>query len=168
MHAKIPATRRNRSWAATKRAHFPATARVLEPVPAESAPTKDHFMRREGLEFAGIHLIADFWGASGLADVAIMEQALRDAVEAAQATLLHVHLHHFGDGAGVSGVAVLAESHISVHTWPERDFAAFDIFMCGDSRPHEALRVLSNVFTPQRTEIVEELRGKIPSPLSDA
>jgi len=48
---------------------------------------------------------------------------MRDAVEAAGATLLHIHLHTFEPNGGVSGVAVLAESHISVHTWPEKGYA---------------------------------------------
>jgi len=51
--------------------------------------------------------------------------------------LLHIHLHHFSHNGGVSGVAVLAESHISVHTWPERDYAAIDVFMCGHTSPVE-------------------------------
>ncbi|MEM7251948.1 MAG: adenosylmethionine decarboxylase, partial [Pseudomonadota bacterium] len=151
--------RGKRSWAARERAHFHANTRVLEAVPSEPDERKDHFMRRDGLEFAGIHLIADFWGAANLGSISFMEQAMREAVEAAGATLLHIHLHHFGEGAGVSGVAVLAESHISVHTWPERDFAAFDIFMCGDARPEEALRVLEEAFKPGRAHVVEELRG---------
>ena len=54
----------------------------------------------------------------------------RECIRAAGATLLHIHLHHFTPNNGVSGVAVLAESHISVHTWPESGFAAFDVFMC--------------------------------------
>jgi len=62
-----------------------------------------------------------------------MEATLREAVLQAGATLLHIHLHHFTPNGGISGVAVLAESHISVHTWPERNFAAFDVFMCGDA-----------------------------------
>jgi S-adenosylmethionine decarboxylase proenzyme len=45
------------------------------------------------------------------------------------ATLLHIHLHHFEPNGGVSGVAVLAESHISIHSWPKRGYAALDIFM---------------------------------------
>ena len=57
----------------------------------------------------------------------------------AGATLLHIHLHTFTDGGGISGVAVLAESHISVHTWPEKGYAAFDVFMCGDAEPRKAL-----------------------------
>ena len=51
------------------------------------------------------------------------------------ATILHGHFHHFGPNSGVSGVLVLAESHVSIHTWPERDYAALDIFVCGDCNP---------------------------------
>ena len=87
--------------------------------------------------------------------------ALRKAIEACDATLLHVHLHHFGNGCGVSGVAVLAESHISVHTWPERDFAAFDIFMCGSCNPELALPVLQKQFNPKRMETEVHKRGVI-------
>jgi S-adenosylmethionine decarboxylase len=91
----------------------------------------DHFITRDGVTFAGHHLIIDLWEAKGLDDKARIEQAMRDAVEAAGATLLHIHLHTFTPNGGISGVAVLAESHISVHTWPERGYAAFDVFMCG-------------------------------------
>ncbi len=59
---------------------------------------------------------------------------------------LHIHLHKFEDGGGISGVAVLAESHISVHTWPEKGFAAFDVFMCGNAEPRKALDVFKRVF----------------------
>jgi S-adenosylmethionine decarboxylase len=92
---------------------------------------------------------------------ATVTEAERRAVEAAGATLLHIHLHHFTPNGGVSGVAVLAESHISVHTWPECDYAAFDIFMCGDARPELGAEVLRETFTPSRTEIVEHRRGVV-------
>jgi S-adenosylmethionine decarboxylase len=58
-------------------------------------------------------------------------------------------------------VAVLAESHISVHTWPERNFAAFDVFMCGESEPARAIPVLEAAFTPSKVEVEEILRGKV-------
>jgi S-adenosylmethionine decarboxylase len=121
----------------------------------------DHFIERDGEIFAGTHLIIDFHGAEGLDDLARMEEGLRGAVAAAGATLLHIHLHHFTPNGGISGVAVLAESHISVHTWPERDYAAFDIFMCGDARPELGARVLQETFLPERTEIVEHRRGRV-------
>ena len=80
-------------------------------------------------------------------------------MEAAGATLLHIHLHTFTHGGGVSGVAVLAESHISVHTWPERGYAAFDVFMCGDADPRKALPILKRAFAPKRVVLGEHKRG---------
>jgi len=120
---------------------------------------KDHFITREGLTFAGSHLIIDLWDAEGLDDRDRIEQALIDAVRAAGATLLHIHLHTFSEGGGISGVAVLAESHISVHTWPERAYAAFDVFMCGDAEPRKALGVFKAAFNPGRIVIGEHKRG---------
>lgn len=122
---------------------------------------KDHFIQRNGVEFAGTHILLDLWGASYLDDITRIEQAMRDIVEACGATLLHIHLHHFSPSGGVSGVAVLAESHISVHTWPERDYAAFDVFMCGDAQPENAIPVLKRAFYPRRLEVCEELRGRV-------
>ena len=61
------------------------------------------------------------------------------------ATLLHIHTHKFSP-QGVSGVAILAESHISVHTWPEIGYGAFDVFMCGDAEQMNAVGVLSRAF----------------------
>ncbi len=122
---------------------------------------KDHFITRNGIEFAGTHLLLDLWGASHLDDLERMENAMREIVEKCGATLLHIHLHHFTPSGGISGVAVLAESHISVHTWPERDYAAFDVFMCGDAQPENAVPVLKRAFFPHRLEVTEELRGRV-------
>ena len=126
--------------------------------PAGDDPA-DHFVEREGVLFAGTHLILDFWGAKHLEDLNVVERALRQSVDRCNATLLHLHLHHFTPNGGISGVAVLAESHISVHTWPERGFAAFDIFMCGKANPEEAISVLKRAFHPRTMKITEKLRG---------
>lgn len=145
----------------------PATEqRQLWPAHENTIPgseSQDHFITRNGVQFAGTHLIFDFWGASQLDDLALMEQAMRDSVMAAGATLLHIHLHHFTPNGGISGVAVLAESHISVHTWPERGFAAFDVFMCGDAEPEKAIPVLRQAFAPKHMNITEHLRGATQS-----
>lgn len=122
---------------------------------------KDFFVRQDDYEYAGKHLIIDLFGASSLDSLEQMEKALRQAVIASEATLLHIHLHHFTPNGGISGVAVLAESHISVHTWPERQFAAFDVFMCGNAMPEKALPVLEQFFTPSRVEVASYVRGKI-------
>lgn len=131
-----------------------------QPQNDELAAPKDHFIQREGIKFAGTHLLLDLWGAKYLDDIERIENAMRECVEACGATLLHIHLHHFSPSYGVSGVAVLAESHISVHTWPERDYAAFDVFMCGDAQPENAVAVLKRAFYPQRIEVTEALRGR--------
>jgi S-adenosylmethionine decarboxylase len=122
--------------------------------------SKDYFCERDGVRFAGTHLIVDLIGADRLDDLAHIEETLRRCVEAAKATLLHIHLHHFTPNGGVSGVAVLAESHISIHSWPERGFAALDVFMCGDAEPHRAIDVLRFAFQPKRVVVKELLRGK--------
>lgn len=137
-----------------------ASARTVPvPIPPGDEDRKDHFITRNGLTYAGSHLIIDLWDAEGLDDRDRIEQAMINAVKAAGATLLHIHLHRFSDGGGISGVAVLAESHISVHTWPEKGYAAFDVFMCGDAQPKKALDVFKAAFNPGRLVIGEHKRG---------
>ncbi len=128
----------------------------------EMSAGPDYFVEKDGLHFAGTHLLVDIWGARGMDDPVIIEAALRDAATAAGATVLHVHLHHFQSSKGVSGVVLLAESHISVHTWPERGFAAIDIFMCGSCDPHRAIPVLRRHFAPASIQINEQKRGLPP------
>lgn len=123
--------------------------------------TLDHFINRDGKTFAGTHLIIDLWGATQLDNLQVMEKALREAVKKAKATLLHIHLHHFTPNGGISGVAVLAESHISVHSWPERNYAAFDVFMCGDAQPEKAIDVLKAAFSPSEVKVDTILRGEV-------
>src|SRR3546814_12459175 len=64
---------------------------------------KDFFIERNGERFAGTHLIVDLWGAERIDDLAYVEDTLRECVEAAKATLLHIHLHHFTPNDGISG-----------------------------------------------------------------
>jgi S-adenosylmethionine decarboxylase len=104
---------------------------------------------------AGSHLLADLSGihAGRLSDCDELEALLRSAAAAAGARVLHSHFHGFGDGMGVTGVVLLAESHISIHTWPEDGFAAVDIFMCGASQPQTALDVIRTALDPQRCQL---------------
>ncbi len=126
----------------------------------DSVSQKDYFIERDGVRYAGTHLILDLRGAKRLDDIQHIEFVLREAVAASGATLLHVHLHHFTPNGGVSGVAVLAESHISIHTWPERRYAALDVFMCGCARPENTLEVFRRAFEPERMDVAEHLRGR--------
>lgn len=126
---------------------------------------EDHFVRRNGKTFAGTHLIIEVIDGTGLNDEDRIEQAFRDCVETCGATLLHIHTHKFTP-QGVSGVAVLAESHISVHTWPEIGYGAFDVFMCGDANPWYAVEVLRRHFDAGEVRVRELLRGEglVPEP----
>ncbi len=124
--------------------------------------TQDFFTEKNGLSFAGTHLLLDCWGASKLDDLAHIEATLRKAVEIAEATLLHLHLHHFTQNGGVSGVVVLAESHISIHTWPERNYAALDIFMCGDTQPDKTIGIFKAAFEVKNMTITKHFRGIDP------
>ena len=120
----------------------------------------DHFVVRNGVRCAGAHLIIDLYDAERLDDLDHIEAALRRCVDASGATLLHIHLHHFEPNGGVSGVAVLAESHISIHSWPENGYAALDVFMCGNASPDACIPVLRDAFNPKRIAVSEVLRGQ--------
>ena len=113
------------------------------------------------MTFAGTHLLVDLWGASRLDEPAWIDATLREAAIVAGATILHSHFHHFTPNGGVSGVVVLAESHISIHTWPERSFAAIDLFMCGDCDPNLSIPILRRAFSPDRIDVDEQRRGRV-------
>ncbi len=134
---------------------------LSETVDVRSTTGDDWFVSQKGVEFAGTHLLLEFWEASLLSNETAIEQALIRAAEAAGATVLDVRLHKFSPSGGVTGVLLLAESHISIHTWPERAYAAIDVFMCGDCDPHLSVPVLENAFRPGRMEVSEHKRGKV-------
>ena len=144
----------------------PSTSRkedsAITPGSADAEARDDHFVVRNGVRCAGVHLIVDLYEAERLDDVDHIEVALRRAVAAAGATLLHIHLHHFEPNGGVSGVAVLAESHISIHTWPDSRYAALDVFMCGKAIPDACIPVLRKAFKAKRVDVSEILRGQDP------
>lgn len=122
---------------------------------------KDYYVSRDGVQYAGTHLIVDLVGASNLDRLDLVERALREAATVSGATILNCDLHHFEPNGGISGVVVLAESHISIHTWPERNFAALDIFMCGACNPYNAIPVLKEAFRPSSVMLTELKRGLV-------
>lgn len=109
----------------------------------------------------GRHVLADFRGVAPglLTDAQALEQQLTAAARAAGAQVLSAHFHHFGEGAGVTGVILLSESHISIHSWPEHRFAALDIFMCGAARPEQALDFLRTALAPESVHVTTVARG---------
>src|SRR5688572_9596775 len=152
----------------TKERHTPTretNTNVTYLAPASQRPVETtaqgHFIRKDGLEYAGTYLLVELWGAVNLADVAGIENALLEGARKAGATVLHSYMHPFGEGMGVSGVVVLAESHISIHTWPERGYAAIDLFMCGKCDPYKAIPALKAAFAPNGIQVAESKRGLV-------
>ena len=111
------------------------------------------------LPLPGWHLLLDMYGARHLNDATALEAAMRLAVDAAGAQVISAKLHGF-PGGGVTGVLLLAESHISVHTWPELGYAALDIFMCGSADIEAAARSLELSLAPQHCRITRMPRGQ--------
>ncbi|MBU2532945.1 MAG: adenosylmethionine decarboxylase [Alphaproteobacteria bacterium] len=136
------------------------TARVVHDENDQQEGRKDFFIERDGVRYAGNHLIIDLFGAKRLDDIEHVETTLKKCVDKAGASLLHIHLHHFTPNGGVSGVAVLSESHISIHSWPEADYAALDVFMCGEARPELCVDVLREAFNAREVVVKTHQRGE--------
>ena len=113
---------------------------------------------KDGIVFAGTHLLIDLYGAINLNNPQEIETVLRNCAIRCGATILHSHMHHFNP-QGVSGVVVLAESHISIHTWPETGYVALDIFMCGSCNPYDSIPLLKEYFKPSNMQVIENKRG---------
>jgi len=108
----------------------------------------------------GTHLLLDLWGATNLKNKELIDATLHKAARACGATVLDIHLHEFGNGGGITGVIVLAESHITIHTWPEKSYAAIDVFMCGSMDVSKSVSSFKDAFKPKRIEMSTHSRGK--------
>jgi len=112
----------------------------------------------------GSHCILELHGCPY--DILDNETLVRDAIERASqkslSTLLHLSSHRF-EPQGVTAVGLLAESHISIHTWPELGYAACDIFTCGASaRPTQACEVLAAILRAANQSLQVLARGQHP------
>ena len=112
-------------------------------------------------KYAGIHLIAEFWNGKIIENPREVRKILIASVKEAKSTPLEVIVHKFTP-QGLTGVVLLAESHIAIHSWPEFNYIAIDIFTCGDwAKPQKALQYFKKIFKPKKVEIREIKRGKI-------
>lgn len=111
----------------------------------------------------GLHLLAEYHGCDPglLDDVEAVSALMSRAAEAAGATVVASTFHRFSP-QGVTGVAVLEESHLSIHTWPEHGYAAVDFFTCGECTPGRAHELLSEELGAERAEVMEVRRGGYP------
>ncbi len=132
--------------------NFPNHIAVESPVPIHSP--------------LGIHVLLECEQVAPerLTDPHLLEQVLRTAAHAAGATVIAAHLHHFGPQQGVTGVLLLQESHLSIHSWPEFGYAAVDIFLCGDCQPLRALDILVTQLRPLTYRSTSIARGPLNSP----
>ena len=101
----------------------------------------------------GRHILIESFGDHARLDAEALNSLLCRAARAGGANVLSCHMHGFGTDGGVTGVALLAESHITVHTWPERAYAAFDVFMCGTCDADKAAEVIARAVPEARLSI---------------
>ncbi|MGH7736548.1 MAG: adenosylmethionine decarboxylase [Candidatus Tyrphobacter sp.] len=109
----------------------------------------------------GTHIVCELSGcdAAVLTDVRAVRDMMIGAAEAAKATVMEVAFHRF-EPQGVSGVVVLAESHISIHTWPELGYAAMDFYTCGaHTNPWQACEYAAAALHAKSTITSEVKRG---------
>jgi S-adenosylmethionine decarboxylase len=145
-----------------------AKASCLHPDPGR---TEDNYSNLENVptDMVGKHCILELYGCdfSKLDDEGFLRDTITAAAKRAGATLLNLITHRF-EPQGVTGLALLAESHISIHTWPESGYAAVDVFTCGDhTMPERACMVLSEELCASRQSL-RSFRRRTPAAVADA
>ena len=116
------------------------------------------------MKILGRHLVAEMHGCPTelLLDLEFARRVLREAVEASGATYLGEFHTVFEPGGGVSVIIAVAESHLSIHTWPEYGYAALDIFTCGDvADPWKAYEYVVSKYRPEKVNVTEMRRGLV-------
>ena len=114
----------------------------------------------------GKHIILEVHGVRKelLNDIERIERIMTEAVQLSGATVIKPFFHQFSPH-GISGVIVIAESHFSIHTWPEYGYAALDLFTCGDQiKPDDAVQYLKNKMDAQHIHMMEIKRGTLDIP----
>ncbi|WP_022850092.1 adenosylmethionine decarboxylase [Limisalsivibrio acetivorans] len=111
----------------------------------------------------GRHILVELYGCEEdiLSNTKLIQQEMENAADIAGATRVGSNFHTFSP-YGVSGVVVIAESHLTIHTWPELGYAALDLFTCGDSvNPWTAFEHLEKVFKAYKVQTQEIKRGSV-------
>lgn len=139
------------------------------PVPEEflNASAQRAAQAQNGL---GRHVIAEFWNCENAQSENGLADAIEQAVRSARATLLDLNVRRFYP-QGYSAIALLAESHLSLHAWPELGYVALDVFTCGDADPQKIVQQLEKHFRPRNTEYIKIPRGRmrmglLPEPIT--
>ncbi|MEO1885906.1 MAG: adenosylmethionine decarboxylase [Methyloprofundus sp.] len=112
----------------------------------------DHYRKKEEVTI-GKHLLIECKGRQAFLKEKELRALMEEAAAVAGATVLAHHFHSFGEGCGLTGVLVLSESHMTVHQWPEKGYAAFDVFMCGDAQPELSAKYIAESFSDSIVEV---------------
>ena len=108
---------------------------------------------------AGVHLICEFWEVQCIdSNPKKILKILKDAAKASGSKVIGENFHQF-QPYGFTAIVLLAESHLSLHYWPEYNYLAVDIFTCGKTKPYKALKVLKESFKPKKVQILDLKRG---------
>lgn len=115
----------------------------------------------KGMEALGRQILVEYYDCDSdkINDVEFIESAFLQATRDSGATIISHNFHKFSPH-GVSGIVVIAESHVSIHSWPEYNYAAVDIFTCGDTiDPWTIQEYLKEAFESQNISSMEMKRG---------
>ena len=112
------------------------------------------------IDALGRHIIVEYYDCDSetLRQPKLVEQYMKQAAILTNATIVESFFHHFSPW-GVSGAVIIAESHLTIHTWPEYGYAAVDLFTCGDLDPWKGFDYLEDVFGAKHSESMELTRG---------
>ncbi|GKV70055.1 S-adenosylmethionine decarboxylase proenzyme [Sporosarcina sp. NCCP-2716] len=115
------------------------------------------------LSALGRHVLIEYYGCPSeiIENNKVIEQFMKEAADYSGATIVESVFHHFNP-YGVSGAVIIAESHLTIHTWPEYGFASVDVYTCGDSvSPWKAAEYLEEKLQATKTESFEVPRGMV-------
>ena len=138
------------------------------PSAARPAAAGDARLRPAARKAAGLHLLGDLHGCRGdgrlMHDATHLQAFCQRAVADAGLTAVGALFHSLGEGAGVTGVVVLAESHLSVHTWPEDGYVTLDVYVCSYStdnrqRAQALFDAVARAFSPAEPHLQRVERG---------
>lgn len=137
-----------------------ARGETQSPIPIPEAFLNASAQRAEQAHVGlGRHVIAEFWNCENAESEHGLAEAIQEAVRSARATLLDLNVRRFYP-QGYSAIALLAESHLSLHAWPELGYVALDVFTCGAADPQKIVQCLEKHFRPRDTEYIKIPRGR--------
>jgi S-adenosylmethionine decarboxylase len=117
--------------------------------------------KKNKTNYAGIHLIVEFWDGKIIENSKEIKKILIASAKKGGNTPLEISIHKFKP-QGITGVVLLAESHIALHSWPEYGYVAIDIFTCGEKAfPYKSLDYLKEIFKPKKVQIKKIRRGEL-------